>query len=59
MKTINFTKINDLYSINIKLCKSNEQIETCDGVKSKLCLINLNKRRKIDIGSRIKGNILF
>lgn len=45
--------------MNINLCKNNELKTTCDGIKSKICLMNKNKNLQLDIGSKIKGNILF
>jgi len=54
---VNFNKSNDIY-LNIKLCKSNEHISTCDGIKSKICLVKY-KSTKADIGSKIKGTYLY
>lgn len=56
LKTTNFAS---LYSVNIKLCKSNEQKTACDGIKSKVCLKHNHKNLQLDIGSKITGNILF
>ncbi|XP_060881160.1 cation-independent mannose-6-phosphate receptor isoform X2 [Metopolophium dirhodum] len=52
VQKVNFNKSNDIY-LNIKLCKSNEHISTCDGIKSKICLVKY-KSTKADIGSKIK-----
>lgn len=56
-QTVNVTEHNYLHSIKIKLCNSDEQTSTCDGIRSKICLIENNKK-EIDIGSRIKGTLL-
>jgi len=56
LEKVNFNKFNDVY-LNIKLCKSNEHISTCDGIKSKICLVKY-KSTKADIGSKIKGTYL-
>lgn len=52
---VNFNKFDDMF-LNIKLCKSNEHTSTCDGMKSKICLVKYKKySTEADIGSKIKG----
>ncbi|XP_025206725.1 cation-independent mannose-6-phosphate receptor isoform X2 [Melanaphis sacchari] len=54
LQKMNFTNSNDMY-LYIKLCKSNEDVLTCNGIKSKICLIKNKKYfTESDIGSKIK-----
>ncbi|XP_015379839.1 PREDICTED: uncharacterized protein LOC107173716 [Diuraphis noxia] len=54
LQAVNFNKSDDIY-LNIKLCKSDEHKSTCDGIKSKICLVKYqNYSTEVDIGSKIK-----
>lgn len=57
IQAVNFIKFND--SVNIKLCKINNEKEfICDEINSKVCLMKIPKT-KTDIGSEIIGKINY
>lgn len=56
LQPVNFTKSNDLYSINIKFCASNQKQLINDGTTGTIIWLVKNKKYKTDIGSKIKGN---